>query len=216
MDSTSNINSIKRFDVNSINKPSTFLLIGKRGSGKTYSVCSVIDKILSNDTDNEIQRNSLFISSAEERLPFYRTKYPHARVEHVYSNDVCRRYLSETSGCKGIVVFDDCLNDIRLTSNATILYDLVINKSAYEKYVFVANQYVMSMPMTTRDSFDNVILFKEPMESQKRRLNSMFCRYLDYSTFSYLLDELTNNYGKMVIRNNIDVNDISDRLCRWD
>jgi hypothetical protein len=187
-----NYDNINKFDIDNMIENPNICIIAKRGSGKSYQVCEILNKY-----GEEVIKNSLIISPTEKMNSFYSDKYPGINISYTYTPELINSYLNDT---KGVIVLDDCLYAIGSWSKDESLMKMLHYGKYYNKTIITVIQYPLGIKQEIRDKFDYVILFGEDYYSNQKRLYEHYVgMFHNFNTFRNVFVDVTNDFGSMVI-----------------
>jgi len=108
------------------------------------------------------------------------------------------------------LVIDDCMEDTKWIKDK-ITKDIFKNGRHYNMFFILAMQYCMSLTTDLRSCLDYVFIFKENLQSNRKRLYEHYCGiFPNFDMFERVLMACTENYECMVIDNRSISNNIAD------
>jgi hypothetical protein len=94
-----------------------------------------------------------------------------------------------------------------------VMRNLAMNGRQYDLTFINCMQYMMDMPPAIRGQVDYVICLKENIRANKERLYKYFFGMFNHlSDFCLTLDQITDNYGALVLDNTCPTSNLSDCL----
>lgn len=189
------INTYERINAPDIEEHASILVIGKRGSGRSTVVSSILNKY-----SEDFLTNSLIISPNERLTPFYKNKFPSTRIETEYKQDFIEEYLNAGSGA---IILDNCLAGVKSWKNDLYLMELIHHAKYYNKLLIFVSSFPFGFDQDTRNSFDYVFLLQEDFFSNQKRMYDHYAGM--YETFDLFRNDfvnLTKNFNAMVINQN--------------
>ena len=220
---------LKKFDMKSITfKPSestgpVIMLIGKRGTGKTF----LVKDLLYYHQDVPI---GVVISGTEEGNGFYGKIVPKLFIHNEYSSAIIENILKrQRSVLKQIkkevetfkkssidprtfVILDDCLYD-NSWSRDKLMRLLFLNGRHWKIMLIITMQYPLGVPPTLRTNIDYVFILRETYISNRKRIYENYAgMFPTYDSFSQILDQCTENYECLVINNTTKSNKLQDQV----
>lgn len=172
------------------------LIIGKRGSGKSRVIFNIIDHL--KDKIDEIH----FISPQAKIDPPFDIQpnlLYHSLKDFDVSKffDTCCDYPKER-----LVVFDDCLSKEDLTKAAGPLCEILFNGRHYRITYIITIQFSYGLSPELRTNFDYVFLGRDNFATNQKRMYDHYGGMLGtFDTFRQIHNELTTDFGFMVINN---------------
>ena len=205
--SLNNLFSIKRFD-SKIEKNTTNLIIGKRGSGKSTLVVDLLEK-------NYFKKTTI-ICPSEKYQKFYTKFYPDINI--LYDNYLTFiKNIMQTKNMEDeVIIFDDCFSSKGEWLKDKHFIDFFHNHRYYNKTLIFAFQYPQELSPEIRLNFDNVFLLAEDIVLNKERLYDHYGGVFPYLiNFTNALDFITQNYGCMVINQKEKSNNFSNKIFKY-
>ena len=205
---------LQKFDPTSIDNTRTWLVVGRRGSGKS----SMIKDFLYHHRRSNPY--GVVFSATEEANEAYGSIFPNLYIHNEYNEDVLQKVIlnqkklrrqGSKDGC--YVVLDDVLFDKKVMNSKTIRQALY-NGRHWGLQLFVVAQYVVDVPSALRSQFDVVVVMMEPSANTRKRINDYWLSALTYKQTNQLLDATTQNYEGLVIVNYRPSTDLS-KICFW-
>jgi Cdc6-like AAA superfamily ATPase len=209
---------IKQLNIHSLPKYAKILIIGKRGTGKSYLVRDIckhmhpptatifsshqnLHEFYNNKANtyynmyNDIILNNIFVKQYE--LIKYNEK-----LKDEYAEDVSK-----------LIVIDNMFNNSHWCDQDTCLYELLYSGKSYHLSTIITTPYSLNLPPSVREQFDLIFLFYEDYNANIKRLYEHYGEmFSDYETFRDIFNELTKNHCCMVIRQHIKSQDIIDSV----
>lgn len=194
------------------------LLIGKRGSGKSWLSRSLIRHA-------QIANENIYVFSPTDKLSgFYKMSFPGAHVYHEYDPMEIDKIMKEQAkrlamGGKSriSIILDDCLFSKIEWTKYPELRELVMNARCYNIKLIMLMQFPMGIPPDLRSNFDRIFLFRDYFISNQNRLYEHYTgMFPTFSTFRQVFLSLTKeNYRCMVIINRGSQTHILDKIFHY-
>lgn len=204
---------LKKFDPASLKTDSVIVAVARRRSGKSY----LIKDLLSHH--NDAFAAATVICPTEEFNRFYSEFVPPAFIHHEYDSQILERIIKRQKDlnkrieadkmAKGysnvdmslLVIMDDVMSDVKWTNDPSIRF-LFLNGRHLKVCFIVLSQYCKNLPPSLRSNVDYSFLLKEPsFENKKKLYESFSAAFPNFEVFSQVLDQLTEDYGVMVLDN---------------
>lgn len=219
--------SFRKFNLTDLGSNSTFAIIGRKGSGKTYRTVNYVKKL-----PQHVQEKTIIFTNefASTRADQYKKDLPHSKVVVGFDTDELNQFLDAVKKAKnkqvklfgddhilnklrnGVVVFDDTFLHSNNLKNDAIL-DVLDNGKDYGLTVVVNMQWPLGLPPYVRSKFDYVFLLNEPFGSTQKKLWEQYAGvFEEYDDFKISFKELTPGFQAMVINNNTDSYELSDHI----
>ena len=108
------------------------------------------------------------------------------------------------------VVLDDCMDDTSWIHTKTIK-SVFKNGRHYDMFFLLAMQYCLGIPPALRTCIDYVFILREPnLKNRKKLWENYGSIFPTFQMFCDVMDNLTENYHCMVIKNRVVSNQIED------
>lgn len=179
-----------------------YLIIGKRGSGKTTTILNILEQL--SWLDPAIISNSLCIAPTEKMTRAYANKFPNLPILHEYSSGAIEYYLSQVGHDKpGVIILDDCLSSKGTAFSDKIFTELVMNGRHYRKYLILSMQFPIGIKPEIRVNFDYVFLYNEDFLTNIKRLYEHYAgMFPSFDQFrDIFIKTVATNYNALVISN---------------
>lgn len=210
MDTATGVLKIKKFDPRKMVDHCVVLLVAKRRSGKSELVKDLL----------YYRRNvhaAVVMSETEAGNGFYSSFVPGCFIYNHFDKAALERLvrrqkrLTKEGKARGVVVvLDDCAFD-RKAMNDKVIRELLFNGRHYKITLFLCAQYLVDLNPGLRANLDYVVALKENMYREKLFKN-FFSIFPNLSTFNAVADELTKDYGAMVLNNTANTSKLSENV----
>lgn len=181
------------------------LICAKRGSGKSFLICSMIKRHFKTKTLSSFTFKRIVIFSPTElECPFYSEKLKSnidvpVPVDIIYrlTNDILDQLILHPEP-DTLFVIDDCV--IRKDQNH---YEKLLLFLQIPKTVIMSIQYPIFKPYDVK-LFDNLIFGNECLSRSIKLIRNYIgtvCFNIDYSDLDRLFKEYTTNYGFLMVKN---------------
>lgn len=211
---------IKKFDMSWIDDDKVVVLIGKRDTGKSY----LTRDLLWHHRDIPI---GTVISGSEGSNKFYGNMVPSMFIHEEYNSNIvanvlkrqkliikkCHKEPHKRIDPRAFLVLDDCLYDaVSWAKDPNVRY--MFMNGRHVKLLFVVTmQYPLGIPPNLRTNIDYVFILRENITANRRRIYENFAgMFPTFDTFCQVLDQVTENYGALVIHNNSKSNRLEDQI----
>jgi hypothetical protein len=204
---------LKKFDMKSISDDSVICFIGKRNTGKSF----LIRDLLYYHQDIPI---GTIISATECVNHFYSNIFPSICIHDEYSPDIIENFINrqkkviekEIKDPRSILLMDDCMFDNAWTKDKEIRF-MFMNGRHIKAMTILSLQYALGMPPGLRNNIDYIFILREPMLKNRKKLFEEFAGMFDnFNVFNKIMDECTQNYECLVIKNQTQSNKIEDQV----
>jgi hypothetical protein len=185
---------------------STSLIVGKRAVGKTTLGKHRADQVIDEDT------KVLVFSPVGDPRDY--ALNVHTEFHDKYESDLIDDHIKNKKTFEGtrkasVILLDDALYNPKAIQGDNNLLCLMMNARGLNVHSILIQQYVMGLTPQMRANMDYVFLFRETSISNRRKIYEQYAgMFPSYELFSKVFDDVTKNYGCMVIDNT----SCSDRL----
>lgn len=211
---------LRRFSFDMMSKSETIAVIAKRKSGKSV----LLRDLLYHFRDIPI---GTVISPTEKLNKSYSKIVPPIFIHNDYKEEVIERVLKRQSmiidnmerdpDFSGVdphafLLLDDCMFDNSWQKSAN-MREIFYNGRHYKLMFLLSLQYSMGLNIGMRNNLDWIFLFKETIYANKKRLYEYFAgMFQSQQVFNSVLDQVTDNYGCLVIHNGSSSTKITDQV----
>jgi DNA polymerase III delta prime subunit len=203
--------ALKKFNVNEIVNNPHILMIGKRGSGKTYTIINIINDLYKINKIDEI----IIISPVEKHTNTYKKVFTNIKTfYHNYSAKLISQILKkqlilqkQKKSKKIMIIFDDCVGP-EIWDQDKNLQEILYNGRHFNIGFILGMQFPGIIKESLISNFDYYFLFNDVYIPNIKRLydNYYANRITSFDLFKNILLYTTQNYGSMII--NTRTNDI--------
>ena len=195
----------------------TIIIIGKRNTGKTTCLKSIcyhmrkrVDFVLAFSPTRSTRQ------MLAEIIP---QSYIHSTFEpEVLERCVAVQTHAESRSRKVLILIDDFAYDSALFKS-DVMRELFLNGRHLRMGVIITAQYLMTVPPIFRSNTDVVMTFRENVLSVRQNLHkSFFGIFPTMQEFATAMDEVTKEYGVLVLNNasqSTSVHDTKDPPILW-
>ncbi len=216
---------LKQFDISKIDSDKVVVMLGRRGSGKSY----LVRDILYNNTDIPL---GTFISPTEMANKFYSSMVPKQFIHNEYTPELLAniikrqkiiiKQMNKEKKQKGysnidpriVVCLDDCLYDSSWTKDVNIR-SIFMNGRHYKIFFLLTSQFPLGIPPILRTQIDFTFILRETIVGNRKRLYDNFAgMFPNQNIFDTVMDSCTENYECLVIDNTSKSNKLED-IVYW-
>lgn len=214
---------LKKFDISSIADDKVIILIGKRDTGKSF----IVRSLLHQHRDLPI---GVVISPTEAMNKFYSNIVPSLFIHDHYKPEIIDNILRrqkliikkrskdiEMSGSsrvdpRAFLILDDCMYDNSWIRDKNVI-GCFTNGRHYKLLFVVTMQYPLGIPPMLRTNIDYVFILRENLVSNRRRIYENYAgMFPSFEVFCQIMDQCTENYECLVIHNNAKSNRLEDQV----
>ena len=205
---------MKKFDPKKMANDAVVLIIGKRRSGKSWIARDVL-------CAKQKIPVGIAMSGTEDGNHFYSKYIPDTFVYSQYDPEVLKRILKRQKTLvqqnhpmpNAFVVLDDCAYDPKMLRGNTPLREMLFNGRHWRLFSIITLQYVMGMPPDLRQNIDYVIVLKDNILKNLKKLHENFFGVVDdFNMFVEIMKQVTEDHGALVLDNTSNSNDLSSML----
>ena len=211
---------LKRFNMSTIGDHQVVVMIGKRGTGKSY----LLKDFLFHKNDIPV---GTVISPTEKMNKFFGDFIPPIFIHDEYSPMVVKNVLKRQSDIikkintgeygedvdpRAFLIFDDCLYDDKWTKDKN-MRAIFMNGRHFKLTFLLTMQFPLGIKPHLRTNIDYSFILRENIVSNRRRLYDHYAgMFPTFEIFCKIMDECTENYECLVIHNNSKSNKIEDQV----
>ena len=208
--------NIFKFDLEDMVNYPSILVIGKRGSGKTFLVHKLLHFLT-----HKYQNSKLSVVSPTEGMNnFYEKNYPNANISYDLRDQFIQKILTDSSTKisnqideTNIVVMDNCFVGKKSWTKMGHVRNLIMNGHCYKIPHIVTIDTPIGITRELRLNFDYVFMFSDNSQSNKKKLwNNYASMFPTYSTFESVFNVATKNFNTMVINHRTKSINIENRV----
>ena len=213
---------IRKFDLSKMCEHATICLIAKRATGKSFLVREMMYH----------KRNIptiIAISKTEKLNSFYSEFIPDSYIYSDFNTDILTRLFKRQSQiiednkvrCKDgkkkkdgsvMLIMDDCLSVKGWTRDSNILELFYNGRHSLISFILTI-QYAVGIPPDLRSNFDYIFLLAEDAVSSRKKLYDHYAgMFPTFDIFQQVFNDITDNYGVMVIDNRIHSKNLTDKV----
>jgi hypothetical protein len=214
---------IKKFNISDMVDHCTIAMIAKRASGKSY----LTREILYHKRDIP---TAIAISKTEKLNSFYGEFIPDSFIYYDYESDILSNIYNRQSiinednkkrvknkqkekDDRIMIIMDDCMSSKGSWLKDPNILELFFNGRHHHLSFILTMQFSLGIPPELRSNFDYIFLLAEDFISNRKRLYEHYAgMFPSFDIFQQVFNEITENYGVMVINNRIHSKNITDKV----
>lgn len=216
----------RRFNISKMTDDAVVLLIGKRGSGKSYLARDIlyqkrhfpVGRVVSG-TEYVNEYYSHFIPrlliASEHNDNIIQNIMDRSQLIKKKNNKIIRKGGKESDlmNRSSFIVYDDALDDAGRWKKSKQIKSLFFNGRHFSIFFLLIMQYPLGIGPSLRANVDYIFLLRATSHQIKRRLYECYAGMFDnYDDFSQAFNALTENYGCMVINNKTTSMNLTDQV----
>jgi hypothetical protein len=213
---------LRRFNPSSLPDDATCVVCAKRNSGKSV----LIKDLLSYHKNIPF---SVVISPTESSNNFYSNFIPKMLIHDDYQTELVEKFLdrqkkltskkkkeirqfgSSNIDNRALLIMDDCMYQAKEFVSSKEIREIFMNGRHIAVNFYLTMQFPLGIPPALRCNVDYVFLLKDNIKKNKERLYEHWAGVIPtYQLFEQIFDQVTENYGVMVIDNRSCSNKIED------
>lgn len=202
--------NIREFDIGKIGDNKIIIFIGKRNTGKSVLL---LDYLYHNQ---DIPMGTCVSPTAEFNQAFL-NKIPDIFIHEDYTAELIEKFVTRQKNItkkkkdnpkyknideRAFLIFDDCLHDAKDWIKDQNIKFIFFNGRHVGITFLLTMQYALGIPPNFRTNVDYIFICKETKITIKKKLYDYYAgMFPTFDMFSQVLDEITKDYGCMVIDN---------------
>ena len=207
--------NIRKFQFSMCKPNRVFLVVGKRGSGKSLLLLDILHK-----TSNMID----FALAMTATIPTQKKLSRHIARQYVrlggYDHDLADKFLQV---CKALVqnkarrrnmalILDDCIGgDNGKFLKGNTISSLVLNGRHFHSSLYITTQYLMTVPPAIRSNTDYVFVLAESSRVVRKKIwETFFGMISTFVEFEKFFSVATQHYSALVLDTTQSSNNIED------
>lgn len=212
---------LQKFDMSSIEDDAVIVFIGKRKTGKSF----LIRDLLYHKRSFSM---ATVISATENANGFYSHMVPSLFIHDKFSDDLVGNVLKyqekivkrnkklkelcqPTSDDRMAFIMDDMMSSKNSWIRSENVSSMFYNGRHYNLLFLLSLQYVMGLPPDMRNNVDYVFLLRENIHKSRKKLYENWAGiFPKFEMFESVLNECTQNFECIVIKNNANNNKIEE------
>ena len=173
---------------------------------------------------------TLVISRTEKLNSFYSQFIPDLYIYSEYNSDILtkaykrqsllceynKKRIKENKSIKNdslMIIMDDCMSSKGTWLNDPNILELFFNGRHHHLSFILTMQYSVGIPPEMRSNFDYIFLLAEDIISNRKRLYDHYAgMFPTFDVFQQVFNDITEDYGIMVINNRIHSKNITDKV----
>ncbi len=200
----------------------SIIMIAKRGSGKSW----IIKAILVHFSNIPC---GVVISPTDRMNSFYNDFFPDSYIHYEYKSELIvkilerqtqmidKQQLKKKQGrnidVRAFIIMDDCLGDKKSWVRDPPILELLFNGRHYQIMYILSMQFALGITPELRSNFDYIFLLKAEFISEQKKLFDHYAgMFPNFDSFRQVFNELTANFGCMVIDNRRKASNSFERL----
>lgn len=188
-------------------------VIGKPGTGKTTLITDIIYHM------KHLAPVASVFSGTEDSNGYYRKMFPSLFVYNEYDETVIKDFIRRqkyarkySDNPRAILLIDDCTDKPSVFTTPTMQY-IYKNGRHLDMFYILSLQYCMDIKPVIRTNIDYTFILRETNMKNRKSLFENYAGVLgDFDLFNQVMDQVTEDYTALVIKNNGLSNEIKDNV----
>jgi len=200
-------------------------MIAKSGSGKSW----IIRDILYHLSKTNIPSGTV-IAPTDKMTKFFNDIVPASYIHHEYKEEIIPRILHRQKliieknekrkkdgktkiDPRGFLIMDDCMSSKHLWLKDPNVLSIFNEGRHYQLTFILAMQYAIGIQPELRNNFDFIFLLGEDTYSSRKKIYEHYAGiFPKFDIFDQVFNQVTDNYGCMVLDNRIRSTDIHKKV----
>ena len=200
-------------------------MIAKSGSGKSW----IIRDILYHLSKTKIPSGTV-IAPTDKMTKFFNDIVPASYIHHEYKEEIIPRILHRQKliiaknekrvkegkpkiDPRGFLIMDDCMSSKHLWLKDPNVLSIFNEGRHYQLTFILAMQYAIGIQPELRNNFDFIFLLGEDTYSSRKKIYEHYAGiFPKFDIFDQVFNQVTDNYGCMVLDNRIRSTDIHKKV----
>jgi hypothetical protein len=198
-------------------------IIAKSGSGKSWVVRDILYNMPSLPT-------GFVIAPTDRMTKFYDTIVPKSFIYYNYKDGLFEKAFARQEAIlaknvkrkkqgkkpvdpRSFLIMDDCMSTAKQWSKEQKFMSMMYEGRHYQFTFILTMQYSIGITPELRSQFDYVILLGEDIVSNKKKLYEHYAgMFPSFRVFETIFEQLTDDYGCMIIDNRVRCKDIKQKV----
>lgn len=194
--------------------PPTIVIIGSRGTGKTYLVEDLMYYFRKIPTGMIVTGSEASAESFSKFFPksFIYDEVDTDRIEKIAINQTKLRKKNTPGDYSSLLLFDDCGYDKSITRKK-IIKKIFCNGRHLKILLMMTVQYCKDIPPDLRSNADYVFILRENVQEARKKLWKEYAGIIpNFETFNEIMNVCTDNRGILVVDNTSISNNLTDNI----
>lgn len=213
---------VRQFKLSDMVENPSIMMIAKRGSGKSWVTKAIM-------MENYNIPCGVVIAPTDRMNSFYNDFFPDSYIHYEYKSELIVKVLDRQTqmidkqqmkkkqgkniDVRTFIIMDDCLGDKKSWVRDPPILELLFNGRHYQIMYILTMQFALGITPELRTNFDYIFLLKAEFISEQKKLFDHYAgMFPDFNSFRQVFNELTANYGCMVIDNRRKASNPLERL----
>jgi hypothetical protein len=214
---------IKKFNISDMCEHATIAMIAKRASGKSYLTREIMYHKRDIPSAIAISRTEKLNKFYSEFIPdsFIYSEYDANILSNIYErqskmnsdNKIRKKEGKSEKDDRIMLIMDDCMSSKGTWLKDPNVLELFFNGRHHHLSFILTMQFSLGIPPELRSNFDYIFLLAEDITSNRKRLYDHYAgMFPTFDIFQQVFNDITEDYGCMVINNRIHSKNITDKV----
>ena len=214
---------IKKFSIPDMVDHCTIAMIAKRASGKSYLTKEIMYHKRSLPSAIAVSRTEKLNKFYSDFIPdsFIFSEYDSGILSNIYERQSLMNQDNAKRKAQGktekddriMLIMDDCMSSKGTWLKDPNILELFFNGRHHHLSFILTMQFSLGIPPELRSNFDYIFLLAEDITSNRKRLYEHYAgMFPTFDIFQQVFDEITADYGCMVINNRIHSKNITEKV----
>ncbi len=211
--------NLKKFNTESVKPHRIYLIVGKRGTGKSVLLMDLLHKM------KDKFDIGVVCTPTKSTQDMFKDVVPDSMIYSDFDPQILGK-LIDLQKQRGrnkkrvyniFVVLDDCAYDKNLFGSKCIhMRDLFFNGRHYHITAFICLQYMLDIPPAMRTNVDFLFALREPILANQNRLWSNYFGIINnFESFQTVFNNCTQNYECLVSDNTANGTNLVEHCVFW-
>lgn len=194
--------------------PPTILVIGSRGTGKTFLLADLMYYFRRIPAGMIMTGSEASAEKFSEFFPksFIFDEIDIAKIENVVNTQRKLRRKNTKGDYSSLLLFDDCGYD-KSTTRKKIIKGVFMNGRNWKVLLIMTIQYCKDIPPDLRSNADYIFILREPVIETRRKIWKEYAGIIPtFDAFSEAMNVCTEDRGALVIDKTTTSNKIEDNI----
>jgi hypothetical protein len=214
---------LKKFDPSKIASDSVLIFLGKRNTGKSWT----LRDILHYHRDIPV---GVVISPTESANGFFEKFIPKMLIYDEPTEATIQKFLERQMkisserkrelkkfgnsqiDARAFLILDDCMYDKRWINNINIR-SIFMNGRHYKIFFLITLQHALGLPPVLRNNIDYIFIFRNNILKEKQKIYDNYAgMFPSFEVFNQVMNQTTENFECLVIDNKIQSNKLEEQV----
>lgn len=211
--------NIKKFNTDGVKPHRIYLIVGKRGTGKSVLLMDLLSKMKDNFDIG------VLCTPTQSTQDLFKDVVPDTMIYSDFDPQILGKLIdlqkhrsrNKKKMYNIFVVLDDCAYDKNLFGSKCVhMRDLFFNGRHYRITAFICLQYMLDIPPAMRTNVDFLFALREPIIANQNRLWSNYFGIINnFESFQTVFNSCTQNYECLVSDNTATGTNLIENCVFW-